>query len=342
MKNGFYKKILNNMPEGVIILDENFRILFSNEWFDALIKREATGNISDYLIDYTFNPSEKNYDIKKFDVKVEDELIALKATTRKMGDNYIILTSLIKECICLDVVHNDFISTVSHEIRTPLTSMKGFIDTILMSKNQLTEKQQERFLNIVKDQIQRLTRLVENLLMVSRLDNKKVEMTMRAVDLILLSKQVIMELNAKYPDYAFEISGKGISKVWVDYDKMYQILINLLDNACKYSPENKKIEINFKNIEEKTVQIQIKDHGIGIEPEYLCKIFNKFLRIDTPLTQKVQGTGLGLYITKALVNSLGGDIFVQSSPKMGTAFVLEFPVVSDEGQLARKFKVYDK
>ena len=178
--------------------------------------------------------------------------------------------------------------------------------------------------------------------MVSRLDNKKVEMTMRAVDLILLSKQVIMELNAKYPDYAFEISGKGISKVWVDYDKMYQILINLLDNACKYSPENKKIEINFKNIEEKTVQIQIKDHGIGIEPEYLCKIFNKFLRIDTPLTQKVQGTGLGLYITKALVNSLGGDILVQSSPKIGTVFVLEFPVVSDEGQLARKFKVYDK
>lgn len=342
MKNGFYKKVLMNMPEGVLILDKDFNIIFCNEWFTNLVKKEVKGKIGDYLVDYTFDPIKKDYDIKKFDVKVDDELIALKTTTKKISEDYVILTSLIKECICLDVVHNDFISTVSHEIRTPLTSMKGFIDTILISKKQLSDAQQERFLNIVKQQIQRLTRLVENLLTVSRLDNKKIEMTMRAVDLPAIVKQVAIELQSKYTDYVFEIKGKGIPKIWVDYDKMHQILINLLDNACKYSPDNKKIEINLKNINEKKVQIEIVDKGIGIAPEFLDKIFNKFLRIDTPLTQQVQGTGLGLYITKTLVNSLGGDIEVKSTLGVGSSFVMEFPAISEEVQLARKFKCYDK
>lgn len=341
MKNGFYKKILINMPEGVLILDKDFNVIFCNDWFKNLIKCNVTGKVSDYIMDYTFNPIKKDYDIKKFDIKSEGELIAIKTTTKKIDNEYVILASLIKECICLDVVHNDFISTVSHEIRTPLTSMKGFIDTILMSKKQISAAQEERFLNIIKQQIQRLTRLVENLLTVSRLDNKKIEMTMRAVDLPALAKQVTIELQPKYPEYVFDITGKGIPKIWVDYDKIHQILINLLDNACKYSPENKKIEINFKNIDEKLVKIEIIDHGIGIKPEFLGKIFNKFLRIDTPLTQQVQGTGLGLYITKTLVNSLGGNINVISTPKVGTTFILEFAAISEEIQLAKRLKCYD-
>lgn len=340
MKSGLYKKVLTLIPEGVLILDLDFNVIFANDWFKSLIKKEEIeGKITDFIENYTFETSEKDYIIKKFDTIVDDEKVAIKVNSKKIDDGYIVLISLLKECICLDVVHNDFISTVSHEMRTPLTSMKGFVDTILSAGDKLDASQKDRFLKIVKQQIERLTRLVENLLTVSRLENRKIKDVYKSVDLNALARIVVDEIKSKHNSHIFEIfSSKDLAEIWVDYDKAHQVLTNLIDNAAKYSYPETKIEISIKNSSDNNfVEIDIKDSGVGIPALYLGKIFSKFLRIDNPLTREVQGTGLGLYITKTLVESLGGQISVDSKENEGSVFSVKFPIATSEIQAKQRF-----
>lgn len=340
MKSGLYKKVLTLIPEGVLILDLDFNIIFANDRFKSLIKQEnIKGKITDFIENYTFETSEKDYIIKKFDTIVDNEKVAIKVNSKKIDDGYIVLISLLKECICLDVVHNDFISTVSHEMRTPLTSMKGFVDTILSAGDKLDATQKDRFLKIVKQQIERLTRLVENLLTVSRLENRKIKDVYKSVDLNALARIVIDEIKSKHNSHIFEISSpKDLAEIWVDYDKAHQVLTNLIDNAAKYSYPETKIEITIKNSSDSNfVEIDIKDSGVGIPTLYLDKIFSKFLRIDNPLTREVQGTGLGLYITKTLVESLGGQISVTSKENEGSIFSVKFPIATSEIQAKQRF-----
>jgi signal transduction histidine kinase len=340
MKSGLYKKVLTQIPEGVLILDADFNVIFANDWFKNLIKKdEIEGKINNFIENYTYETSEKDYIIKKFDTIVDDEKVAIKVNTKKIDDGYVILVALLKECICLDVIHNDFISTVSHEMRTPLTSMKGFVDTILTAGDKLDSSQKDRFLKIVKQQIERLTRLVENLLTVSRLENRKIKEVYKSVDIDALVKVVIDEIKSKHNSHKFEISAqKNLSEIWADYDKVHQILTNIIDNAAKYSYLETKIEISLKNSADNNfVEIAIKDAGVGIPEQYLGKIFSKFLRIDNPLTREVQGTGLGLYITKTLVESMGGEIFVKSKENEGSVFSVKFPVATSETQAKQRF-----
>lgn len=340
MKSGLYKKVLTQIPEGVLILDLDFNIIFANDRFKHLIKKdEIEGKISDFIENYTYETTEKDYIIKKFDTIVDDEKVAIKVNTKKIDDGYVVLISLLKECICLDVIHNDFISTVSHEMRTPLTSMKGFIDTILTAGDQLDSSQKERFLKIVKQQIERLARLVENLLTVSRLENKKIKEVYKSVDIKALAIVVVDEIKSKHNTHKFDIvAKKDLSEILVDYDKAHQILTNIIDNAAKYSFPESKIEILLKNSADNLfVEIAIKDLGVGIPEQYLGKIFTKFLRIDNPLTREVQGTGLGLYITKTLVESMGGEISVTSKENDGSTFTVKFPVATSETQAKQRF-----
>lgn len=340
MKNGLYKRVLSEMPEGVLILDEDFNVIFANEWIKTVSKRNIIeGKITELIESYYYDSTEKEYTIRKFDIVVDDEKLAIKVNTKKIQDGYIALISLIRECICLDVIHNDFISTVSHEMRTPLTSMKGFIDTILAAGDKFDAAQKERFLKIVKQQIERLTRLVENLLTVSRLENKKIKDVYKAIDVETLSRIVVDEIKSKHNHHDFKIeAGGNVSKILADYDKTHQILTNLIDNAAKYSPGDTKIEISLKNsADNDSVEISIKDYGVGIPEEFIGKIFSKFMRIDNPLTREAQGTGLGLYITKTLVDSMGGKISVQSKENEGSTFTVKFPANTSERQAKQRF-----
>ncbi|MDD3419831.1 MAG: ATP-binding protein [Candidatus Gastranaerophilales bacterium] len=340
MKSGLYKKILTQIPEGVLILDKDFNVVFANDWFKKVTKKDVIeGKVNEFLENYYYDNTEDEYAIRKFDIVVDNEKLAVKVNTKKVDDGYVVMISLLKECICLDVIHNDFISTVSHEMRTPLTSMKGFIDTILSAGDKLDASQKDRFLKIVKQQIERLTRLVENLLTVSRLENKKIKDVYKSLNVIDLSKIVVDELKSKHPNHIFVvIENNNVSNILADYDKAHQVLTNLIDNAAKYSQKNTTIEIKAQNKPDNDfVEISIKDQGIGIPQEYIGKIFSKFLRIDNPLTREVQGTGLGLYITKTLIDSMGGVISVESELDKGTTFSVDWPVATTESQAKKRF-----
>ena len=238
---------------------------------------------------------------------------------------------------CLQQAQTEFVSTVSHELRTPLTSIKGFADTILRSGDKLDAGQQRRYIGIIKDQADRLTRLVEDLLAVSRLESKKMQLTIRAIDLQEAVERVVRNMTDKVGHHRLVIDvPAGLPHVWADADRLEQILTNLIDNAIKYSPSGTTVTIaaHEQGQNAEIVRFSVTDQGVGIPTEHLSKIFTKFGRLDNPLVRQTEGTGLGLYITHSLVLALGGEIEVES--KRGqTTFTVQLPAASLEEQAAR-------
>lgn len=231
----------------------------------------------------------------------------------------------------------EFVSTVSHELRTPLTSIKGFADTILRAGERLDASQQRRYVGIIKDQADRLTRLVEDLLAVSRLESRKLQLTIRAIDINDAVQRVCRNLSDKAREHQIVTRiPPGLPPVWADADRLEQILTNLVDNAIKYSPPRTSVTITARDLNQhpEMVEFSVCDQGVGIPSEHLPEIFSKFSRMDNPLVRQTEGTGLGLYITKSLVLALGGQIRVTSGAD-GTTFTVLLPAATLEEQAAR-------
>ena len=244
----------------------------------------------------------------------------------------------------LQQAQTDFVSTVSHELRTPLTSIKGFADTILRAGDRLDVSQQRRYVGIIKDQADRLTRLVEDLLAVSRLESKRLQFTNRAIDLQDAVERVQLNLAEKAEKHKIVIDiPAGLPPVWADADRLEQILTNLIDNAIKYSQAGTTVTFLARSImydpgdgatPTEMVEFLVSDQGVGIPEEHLPKIFHKFSRLDNPLVRQTEGTGLGLYITRSLALALDGDITVASGPG-GSTFTVRLPAATYEKQAQR-------
>lgn len=235
----------------------------------------------------------------------------------------------------LDKAQSEFISTVSHELRTPITSIKGFAATLLQQGSALDEEKKKKYTKIIKDQAERLSRLVEDLLSVSRLESKKTQLTIQPVNLKPILENIAEIVSAKY-NHSHKIDtncSDMLPNVWVDSDRLEQILTNLVDNAVKYSPQANLVEIKIRTCQhngEEMVRVNVTDHGIGIKEDDQRKIFTKFSRLDNPLTRVTEGTGLGLYISFSLAKLLGGDLKVKSGEGK-TTFSLYLPTKFHEG-----------
>lgn len=221
----------------------------------------------------------------------------------------------------------EFLSTISHEIRTPLTSIKGFSKTILDSYDNLTDEQKKKFIKIIFEQSQRLINLVENALTAADSDMEYNNLVFKKTEInsILLKSIELAKMNYKDKVYLTDLKGEIFSSL--DVDKLQQIFVNVLDNASKYSINSNKIEIKTSSDNENNY-ISIKNFGITINEEQKQKIFDKFYRIDSYLTSKTQGSGLGLYIVNMLVKKMGGTITVNSKEGENsyTDFQISFPV----------------
>ncbi|MFA6989136.1 MAG: ATP-binding protein [Candidatus Gastranaerophilaceae bacterium] len=350
----FFKLIVENNPGGIIIFDENLEIIYFNTRLKTLIgfdfdelKHKKVDNI--LLMEETADIFAYRGELKT----KSGENLYVKIDYKKLEINskslYIVEILPLSESACLTCInqaHLDFVSTVSHELRTPLTSIKGFADTLLTAQDRLSKEQQHRFLNIIKNQIDRLSRLVENLLTVSRLESKKSKSIFKAIDLKSLVEPVVQIIHEKFPDHIFEILiEKNLPKILADSDKLEQVMTNLIDNAAKYSKTKTKVTINGNLSEDHPdfIQIKIIDQGIGIPQSHLDKVFTKFSRIDNPLTREIQGTGLGLYITKTIIEGLGGKIYAESA-EGGSVFTVELPMATIENCTGTKFveKVTDQ
>ena len=235
-----------------------------------------------------------------------------------------------------DRLQADFISTVSHELRTPITSIKGFASTLLHHKDNLDPNKTTKYLGIIKDQAERLSRLVEDLLAVSRLENRKIQLTILPLEIKAIVEKISAFVSLKYNgSHSINIAApEKLPQVWADPDRLEQILTNLIDNAIKYSPKANKVDIEIYE-DQKMLRIDVTDHGIGIDPKDIQKIFNKFSRLDSPLTRTTEGTGLGLFISHSLAKLLQGDLTVNSGNGQ-TTFSLVLPIESYDPDTGEK------
>lgn len=320
-----YKKIVENLDQAVLAVNYDNKIVYANKYFCTLFNTNCGMLEGKKLYDFlpensgTIQIKDYTYKITKYD----DELYS-----------YFYLSVVDSQ---LEKIYSDFISTVSHELRTPLTSIRGFADTMLMSFDKLDKNQIQKFLTIIKEQSNRLIKLVENLLSISKIQVQQSNLVYKSVNAKSQIEQVIDVIKNQYPTHAFELKSKtDVPNILVDENKFQQIMINLLDNAAKYSYERGSVKVTVANSKkENFVSIKVEDHGVGIEPENMSKIFEKFARIENHLTRKTEGSGLGLYIVKNLIEKMGGQICVESSttlPNSGSVFEVILPAVSYTSQ----------
>jgi signal transduction histidine kinase len=228
-------------------------------------------------------------------------------------------------------IQDEFISTVSHEMRTPLTSIRGFSQTLLTSWDRIDDENKKKFIKIIEEQSNRLINLVENILTVSKANTSNIIMKKVYVNASIRSIIPIFQEQYKKHKFIFEPQ-KDLPSTRLDDDKFQQIMTNLIDNAGKYSPEGTTVKITTEAKGEFVI-IKVKDEGVGIKQGDADKLFKKFSRIENHLTSKTQGNGLGLYITKRLVESMNGQITFESEENKGTTFIVSFPIYNEEEAL---------
>lgn len=225
-------------------------------------------------------------------------------------------------------IQDEFISTVSHELRTPLTSIRGFSQTLLNSWDKIDDENKKKFIKIIEEQSNRLIHLVENVLSVSKM-NAGTEI-LKKVGVNEAIKKTLPLFTEQYKTKNFRLNLKpDLPPARLDEDKFQQILTNLIDNAAKYSADNKTVTVSTELLGN-TVVIKIKDEGVGIRKEDFDKLFKKFSRLENHLTSTTQGNGLGLYITKELVEKMNGEISFESEEGKGTTFIVKLPIYNQE------------
>jgi signal transduction histidine kinase len=224
----------------------------------------------------------------------------------------------------LDQMKSDFVAITSHELRTPITSIRGFIKTLLRSRDRLTPEQVGSFMEIIDRQSARLARLVEDLLFVSRIEAGTLRLAMEEVELDRFLKETV---EAFGPDRKsrVEIRTEPVdATVVIDPQRVEQVLRNLVDNALKFSPSDAPVMLEGR-VTGESVELSVTDRGRGIAPEDQRRIFDRFHQAGEVLSRDQEGAGLGLYITKRLVEVLGGTIELESRPGMGATFRVRIP-----------------
>lgn len=232
----------------------------------------------------------------------------------------------------VEQMKSEFVSTITHELRTPLTSIQASLDLLKQARGENLSDKANNLITIAGRNSERLLRLVNDILDSQKLESGKLDFVLKPADLMRLVRQAV-ESNAPYAEQfgvslVLESSLTGII-VNVDSDRLLQALTNLISNAAKYSPHGEKVIISIvKN--GNLIRIAITDRGPGIAPEIKDKIFQKFAQINSTTNRKGGGTGLGLWISKALVEGLGGTIGFESEPGLKTVFYIDLPEWREE------------
>lgn len=332
-----------SMQEGVIAIDKDERIITVNKTAAKIFDFPAAKLKARYILEVA-----RNVEFQRFiqnalatHEPVEQDIIIPKdeglilnihstalydTANRRMGT--LIIFHDITRIRRLEKMHKDFAANVSHELKTPLTTIKGFIETLQEMLVKKDTKECESFLNIIEKNVNRMVELVDDLLALSRLER------LQGTDILFenhhLSTLIQGALNSchagiKAKNIIVSIDCPEDLDAMVDPILMEQAIINLVDNAVKYSSENKSIAITVTK-DDSFINIVVKDNGSGMEKEHLSKIFNRFYRADKSRSRNDGGTGLGLAIVKHIVQYHRGKIDVQSTKRKGSSFKISIPV----------------
>jgi signal transduction histidine kinase len=228
--------------------------------------------------------------------------------------------------IRLNKMKNNFIATVSHELKTPLASMRLLVDTLL-EKRVRDEAHAEEYLNMIARENERLTRVIENFLSFSRMERNRNAFTMLPTAPTDIVENAVESICTKYKANGCKLEmdlTEDLPEITVDADALVTVLINLLDNACKYTGADKQIRLSL-TVDNEEICFAVADNGIGLTRRQIHKIFNHFYQVDSSLARSSEGCGLGLSIVQFIVNAHKGRIDVESRPGEGCTFSVYLP-----------------
>jgi signal transduction histidine kinase/GGDEF domain-containing protein len=240
----------------------------------------------------------------------------------------------------VDAMKSEFVSVASHELRTPLAAIKNAVQLMLSGKTGEINENQSKFLSMAERNINRLTNILNDLLSLSRIESGKIELNFQNVALKRIIELTASSLRPQADVKSIQIEvgvPEQLPAVYGDPEKIEQILTNLIGNSIKFTAEGGKILITAKPLPKEKeggygdrVAVSVKDTGIGIPPEHLESIFEKFHQVESSLHRSVSGTGLGLAITKGLVEAHQGKIWAESEVEKGSTFTFTLPISEGE------------
>ncbi|EGP9706336.1 cell wall metabolism sensor histidine kinase WalK [Listeria monocytogenes] len=332
--------IVQNLVSGVMLINVDKQVIMTNRtMYQILGETEITGKpfyevIKSFalsqLIEGTFET--KTIQQKEIILYFPREMILDASVSPILGENgeitgIILLLHDITQIRHLENVRSEFVTNVSHELKTPVTALKGFAETLLDGA-MYDEMLLKKFLTIIKEESDRLHRLIMDILALSRIEQNPVPENVELVEVdevIEQSARTIFEM-ATEKNIQVIIPEKTIPSVTIetDRDKLQQILINLLSNAINYTPVDGKVEVKLIE-QEAEVIIEVTDNGIGIPAKDIDRVFERFYRVDKARSRHSGGTGLGLSIVKHLVENCGGRIEVESQEEVGSTFRVTLP-----------------
>ncbi len=340
--------VLANMSEGVIATDQTGQITLMNEAAGQLIGKNPRDLIGENLLDFLnledqFDEITALQHSRSMIIDLSgDETFLIQASFSTILDEQDQITGFI--AVLSDVTkqekveqeRREFVSNVSHELRTPLTTIRSYIEALTDGTWQ-DQDLAPRFLSVVQDETDRMIRLVNDLLQLSRMDNKEYSLNHKRTDFINFFHNVIDRLEVNIQEniiFNRELPNKRYY-VWLDEDRMTQVLDNIISNAIKYSPEGGIITFRVE-YRRNHLLVSIKDQGIGIPYEMREKIFDRFYRADKARTRKLGGSGLGLAITKELIEAHHGKIWAESIEGKGTTILFTLPLMKQKPKRRRK------
>ncbi len=341
--NTKFKGLLTSIKNPIIAVDNKHRIILLNPAAEVLFRIKLEDTLGKHVLEVIRNNvldehiksilihnRETQIEIQLQDpekiLKIYSNPITLEEDpTKAMG--IVALIEDVTEIRKLEKIRSDFVANVSHELKTPLTSISGFVETLKSGAIE-DENTKMRFLDIIDIESERLTRLIDDILTLSEIENihsKTIDQEINPSEVIQEVEMMIRPIAASKELTLFSEVDSNLSPIEGNRDWFKQMLINLLDNAIKYTPGGGKIHLNAYQ-KYRNIIISVKDTGIGIPKKEIPRLFERFYRVDKARSRKVGGTGLGLAIVKHIVLSLEGRIKVNSDTGKGTEFTVIIPI----------------
>ncbi len=335
------KSIIESMREGVIVISREEDLLLVNDAAKEMLA------IDDAAIGRPYMETIRNPDLQRLISRMQQKK---KSTTQEISVLYprersylvsvrvspryreiVVVIFDITEFKKLEKMKADFVANVSHELRTPLTSIKGYIETLL-DRSYDTEEEKKNFLEIIEENTDRLIAIASDLLVLSELESGEAEPrnSRKGYEEIDIGETIVRSVGSldslfskKGVDLSLEIED-GMPPYRANRFLVERMLINLVENSAKYTPENGSVSVRA-SVLNGTLRIEVEDDGIGIPPEHQERIFERFYRVDKNRSREIGGTGLGLSIVKHIVIQHGGTIDVRSAEGEGSTFTVELP-----------------
>lgn len=335
--------VLANMSDGVIATDKLGNVTLMNHAAGSLLGMNPEASVGKFLLD-VLQLEEKIVDTQELeessstiiDFSEGDEISLIRANFSTVSDTgggltgFITVLSDVTEQEKVERERREFVSNVSHELRTPLTTMQSYLEALLdgaWEDSNIAPK----FLQVTQTETGRMIRMVNDLLQLSRMDNKEHALKQTRTEFVSFMNGIIDRFEMSLESHiTFKRNlSEGPYLVWIDQDKMTQVLDNIISNAIKYSPEGGAVEFGCTK-QKNQLHVTIKDSGLGIAYDKLDKIFERFYRTDSARTRKLGGTGLGLAITKEIIEAHYGNIWATSIEGKGTTIHFKLPLMNSK------------